>query len=290
MSNEQNNSKENQVQEPEVKDAERGKSAVAPVSGSRLNLAPLIVIFILLTGALVGGYYLWQSSRADKDNKEISGNASSKSALANANQKESGNNKKLGIENEDPEIRVGSSRSEPKELTVPAIDKDYNTQAVPLQGQAQNGQMPRNRHDAPSSFDAAPFGSGGGNMGNYGGAPAQTTYNNPNARGANAPDYSVPAQPPAQFLPQANQNTDRNTLNLNTSPTSTARASMIGNRDFILPKGAFIDCAMDTAINSTVPGMVRCTTTKDAYSDNGRVVLVGRGSTITGEYRSDIKN
>ena len=71
-----------------------------------------------------------------------------------------------------------------------------------------------------------------------------------------------------------------------TPPTS---AGTLGNRNFILAKGSFIDCALQTRLDSTVPGMTACVITRNIYSDNGKILLLERGSTVTGEYQSNMK-
>jgi len=75
------------------------------------------------------------------------------------------------------------------------------------------------------------------------------------------------------------------------SSTSTPKrlAGHLGNRNFILAKGSFIDCALQTKLDSTVPGMTACVVTRNIYSDNGKVLLVERGSTISGEYQSNMR-
>ena len=80
-------------------------------------------------------------------------------------------------------------------------------------------------------------------------------------------------------------------LSARLAPTDTpARvAGIIANRNMILAKGAFIDCVLETRIDSTVPGMTSCIVTRNIYSDNGKVLLIERGSKITGEYQSDMK-
>jgi len=66
-------------------------------------------------------------------------------------------------------------------------------------------------------------------------------------------------------------------------------AGTLGNRNFILAKGSFIDCALTTRLDSTVPGMTACLTTRPIYSDNGKVLLIERGSTVTGEYQANMR-
>lgn len=62
------------------------------------------------------------------------------------------------------------------------------------------------------------------------------------------------------------------------------KAYAMGNRNFLLSAGTFIDCANVTRIDSTVAGQLICQVTRDVFSDNGKTVLVERGSRMTGEY------
>ena len=70
--------------------------------------------------------------------------------------------------------------------------------------------------------------------------------------------------------------------------TPMSQAQQLKNRNFILAKGSFIDCALQTKLDSTVPGMTACVVTHHIYSDNGKVILIERGSTISGEYKSNL--
>ncbi|CAG4910973.1 hypothetical protein R70241_03886 [Paraburkholderia saeva] len=74
------------------------------------------------------------------------------------------------------------------------------------------------------------------------------------------------------------------------TPTATprVRAAMLGNRSLILAQGAKIDCVGDAAFDSTEAGISTCTVTKNVYSDDGRVVLIERGSQINSQYRSNL--
>jgi type IV secretion system protein VirB10 len=70
--------------------------------------------------------------------------------------------------------------------------------------------------------------------------------------------------------------------------TPRVRAGMLGNRSLVLAQGAKIDCVGDTAFDSTEAGISTCTVTKNVYSDDGRVVLIERGSQINSQYRSNL--
>jgi len=76
---------------------------------------------------------------------------------------------------------------------------------------------------------------------------------------------------------------------LQPSGTARAQAGFLGNRNFILAKGGTIECILNTKLVSTVSGMTSCTVSRDIFSDNGKVLLVEKGSTITGEYSSSLE-
>jgi len=65
-------------------------------------------------------------------------------------------------------------------------------------------------------------------------------------------------------------------------------AAFIGNRSLLLAQGTKIDCAGDTAFDSTQAGISTCTVARNVYSDDGRVVLIERGSQINCEYRANL--
>lgn len=76
----------------------------------------------------------------------------------------------------------------------------------------------------------------------------------------------------------------------NVSVFSATKAGMMGNRDLTLDKGSFIDCILTTRFNSQLAGMLTCETSRNIYSASGRVILIERGSKVTGQYQGDIEN
>ena len=62
-------------------------------------------------------------------------------------------------------------------------------------------------------------------------------------------------------------------------------ALRIRNRHLTLAKGTFINCILETKVDTTVPGMTSCRIPENLYSMDGSTVLVEAGSRMFGEYR-----
>ena len=67
------------------------------------------------------------------------------------------------------------------------------------------------------------------------------------------------------------------------------QARTLPERRFLLPKGSFIDCTLETAIDSTLPGMTTCIAATDTFSADGTVVLLDRGTRLIGETRGEVQ-
>lgn len=133
----------------------------------------------------------------------------------------------------------------------------------------------RSYYDAPLLATGSTTGSGSAN------SEADTAASTPGASSGAGPVMTVASGGQSQGsspLAQA----------LTPTVTPRVRAGFLGNRSLILAEGAKIDCAGDTAFDSTQAGISTCTVTKNVYSDDGRVVLIGRGSQINSEYRSNL--
>lgn len=71
--------------------------------------------------------------------------------------------------------------------------------------------------------------------------------------------------------------------------TPTVQAQMLPTQRFLLPQGSFIDCTLETAIDSTLPGMTTCITATDTFGADGKVVLLERGTKLVGETRGQVQ-
>jgi len=70
------------------------------------------------------------------------------------------------------------------------------------------------------------------------------------------------------------------------SATPRVAASMLGDRSLTLPKGTTFTCALKTKVVSATSGFIGCQVQRNVFSDDGRVLLIERGSHMDGEYRA----
>lgn len=75
---------------------------------------------------------------------------------------------------------------------------------------------------------------------------------------------------------------------LSHSAIQTVRATMVADRNLLLSAGTVIPCTLQTAINSTQAGFVSCVINHDVYSENGRIVLIDKGTKVLGQYSGGI--
>jgi type IV secretion system protein VirB10 len=113
------------------------------------------------------------------------------------------------------------------------------------------------------------------------------------AAAASSSGMLMPAEGPASVgaVPAAGGGSTQNELSalLRPSATVAVRAEMLPAQRLLLPKGAFIDCTLETAIDSTLPGMTTCVMATDAFGVDGTVVLLERGTKLIGETRGQVQ-
>ncbi|HEX4377109.1 MAG TPA: type IV secretion system protein VirB10 [Steroidobacteraceae bacterium] len=108
---------------------------------------------------------------------------------------------------------------------------------------------------------------------------------NPTATGAS----SSPTTPNPSAVPEAVPASDQLSALLTSQTVHTAYARMLPTQRLLLPKGAFIDCTLETAIDSTLPGITTCITATDTFGADGKVVLLERGTKLIGETRGQVQ-
>lgn len=109
-----------------------------------------------------------------------------------------------------------------------------------------------------------------------------------NAQPARAPTAGpmpgVPGGPGAGGTPAEQARPGTVGASLYSSATPVSIAKRMSDQNLILPKGRQADCVLTGRIIDEVPGFTSCVLAQNLYSDNGRVLLLERGSELTGEY------
>jgi type IV secretion system protein VirB10 len=112
-----------------------------------------------------------------------------------------------------------------------------------------------------------------------------------------APTVQAPAapnalDPPAPLPVTATDSPARESAlasRLKPTITPVVAAKMLPTQRLLLPKGAFIDCTLETAMNSSLPGMTTCVTATDTFGADGSVVLLERGTKLVGESAGSVQ-
>lgn len=140
-----------------------------------------------------------------------------------------------------------------------------------------------------SATDASPLDATQRALANYQQQLAQTMENlNKRVAGATGPGILPAVAPDANVNAAAAQQAGARNLfggALQGSRADKVSASFLGNRSLTLAKGTSFTCALKTKVISATSGMVACQVLRNVYSDDGRTVLIERGSQLDGEYR-----
>lgn len=65
-------------------------------------------------------------------------------------------------------------------------------------------------------------------------------------------------------------------------------ATISGNPEQMIFQGKVINVVLETAINTDLPGIIRGVVSRDVYAEQGRQILIPKGSRLIGSYSSDI--
>ena len=237
----------------ELPGEERGIPSVNNTRPSTAKRGLVMIVSILILGAAIGiGYWKYQSN-ADK---------ATQAAAQKILQLTSAVPARTFVDFSMASVAATPPLPEPLAF-VPNPPANASI-ALPLPG--HTGMAPANQSKPPQTLDK----SGSSLMAVAVGSKPSVVHEDKNVNESD---------------PQNNGMAER----LSGTPTPTRQAEMLSNRNFILAKGSFVDCALQTRLDSTVPGMTACVITRNIYSDNGKVLLIERGSTISGEYKSNMR-
>ena len=111
------------------------------------------------------------------------------------------------------------------------------------------------------------------------------------ATGSNrdSPVATLPSGGAPPTVPVAGSHGDALETLLRPSVLNATRAQLLPMQRLLLPQGAFIDCTLETAVDSTLPGMTTCITATDTFGADGTVVLLERGTKLIGETRGEVR-
>jgi type IV secretion system protein VirB10 len=245
---------------------ERGSTIVHRVRSvqSRLaNLLPLAVVVILGLGLLTW-YYMSTLRRPIQDKLDAQA-----SALRRAQ----------GDAVLPPLGRVEAPTRAREELqTDPPIAAPVTLQEIPLESEVRADATPLRSSAAPNAGPSAK-------------TPAELERERQLGGAAYvAQAAQVPVALATNAAPPIGE-PDSNSLNglLRPSMTTLVRAERLPTTRLLLPKGAFIDCTLETAIDSTLPGMTTCVMATDSFGADGQVVLLERGTKLVGEVRGQVQ-
>jgi len=156
------------------------------------------------------------------------------------------------------------------EPVVPAIGQ----QPLPQQGQASAPVQQRQQSPAEALREAAR-------------RSTLIAYGGERASGASAASYNAVGSGASTGETSPRQSTNLDTLR-RASVIGQAQARPLPDRNFLITAGSFIPCVLQTAMDSSQPGYVSCIVPRNVYSDNGRVVLLEKGTKIFGEYQGGL--
>jgi type IV secretion system protein VirB10 len=179
---------------------------------------------------------------------------------------------------------------------APALPSRFTTQQGPATGGPLPGNMPLAGNPAPlpASYPQAEGTPPGMPPA---GAPPRVDPPPSMMMGGSMDEVSAAAKAEAMVAEKSNVVVDRTVQAMAKSksngkpPSATdqASAAQLGDRSFLLARGSWIPCVLETQMNSSVPGNTSCVVPDDVYSDDGKALLVEKGSRAQGSYGNSLK-
>ncbi len=73
------------------------------------------------------------------------------------------------------------------------------------------------------------------------------------------------------------------------SATAQSTSANVGDRSRVILRGSYIECILESQLISNIPGITACIVPTNVYSDNGKRLLIRKGSKLVGEYSATVK-
>ena len=184
----------------------------------------------------------------------------------------------------------GTQMADANDNTVQTTGTTTNGQESPAQRRAEQA---RSMADAARRSPIMAF----GNTGTSSAVPAAGSEGQPQQPDPSGGKSTVARQgfgasgfaPPSQDGQAAAEMGPTDFSNqLSHAAIQSVRATMVADRNLLLSAGTVIPCTLQTAINSTQAGFVSCVINHDVYSENGRIVLLDKGTKVLGQYSGGI--
>lgn len=120
---------------------------------------------------------------------------------------------------------------------------------------------------------------------------AGPVFSGPSSTVAGSQPTSALGEPMARAMAVSDRPAEAGDLSslLRPSPSAASEARVLPTQRLLLSKGAFLDCTLETAIDSTLPGMTTCVLATDTFGVDGSVVLLERGTKLVGETRGQVR-
>ncbi len=73
------------------------------------------------------------------------------------------------------------------------------------------------------------------------------------------------------------------------SATAQSTSASVGDRSRVILRGSYIECILESQLISNIPGITACIVPTNVYSDDGKRLLIRKGSKLVGEYSATVK-
>ena len=110
------------------------------------------------------------------------------------------------------------------------------------------------------------------------------------------------SNPPRSFLPagdlskiadrggaSTNDPNERFFMEKSDRSRNVTSANRLHHLAYTVLQGKMIDCVLETAIQSDLPGQLRCSTSNDVYAESGRAVMLPAKTRLIGQYNSAVR-